>query len=605
MNVYEYILRMKDYASSELRNIAKIAGVVDKKISGVDDSMNETNETTGIFGKSLDRIGGLLSSAFAVIGFSSFVSSTVEARSEYERFEAVLTNTFQSAEVGEGALNMLTDFASKTPYQLNELTDSFVKLVNRGFAPTQEELTKLGDLASSQGKSFGQLSEAILDAETNEFERLKEFGIKAEKAGNKINFTFKGMTKSVDANASSIRKAMLEYGEMEGVAGSMDAISKTIGGRISNFKDLWWGFLVAVGGESGGVFNSIIDGASSVIAFLTKHLSKISMWFQTLWESIKPVGVALFNFFKSMTGISDADNALSGFGDVMLWVLSGVDIFTTGLTTLIGWLTPFADVLGIVAGVWGLLNLAMSLSPITWIVTGIMLLIGVIGLVTKYTSGWGKSWKHTVAGAKLLWQSYTEYVKANFNTLVQGLMIGINKIKLGWYKFKEAIGIGDSSKNKALIAGINADVERRKESILEGNKKMADSAVKAINEFGQIGITVDSEGMKNDFAELKKKFSGLGQESKGTTAYDDWLKGNKKTGDKKKGSSDSKAGGKKADSIVSGGKRTTTINVTINKLQDDTKIYVTSAEKGVKKLGKMVQEELLRSINSINQMQTG
>ena len=52
---------------------------------------------------------------------------------------------------------------------MEELTESFIKLKNRGFDPTKEELTQIGDLAASQGKSFDQLTEAILDAQTGEF----------------------------------------------------------------------------------------------------------------------------------------------------------------------------------------------------------------------------------------------------------------------------------------------------------------------------------------------------------------------------------------------------------------------------------------------------
>ena len=72
-------------------------------------------------------------------------------------------------------MNMLKDFAKKTPYELTELTESFIKFTNRGIKVTANELTKFGDLASSQGKSFDQLTEAVLDATGGDFERLKEF----------------------------------------------------------------------------------------------------------------------------------------------------------------------------------------------------------------------------------------------------------------------------------------------------------------------------------------------------------------------------------------------------------------------------------------------
>lgn len=607
MNAYEFIIKLKDYASSSLHNIAASVGITNNRINGMNDSMRTVERTSGSLGSSMGKLKNILASVFAVAAIWSFTNKVVDARAEYEKFNAVLTNTFQSDKVGAGALNMLTDFATKTPFQLNELTGSFVKLVNRGFAPTMNEMTKLGDLASSQGKGFDQLTEAMLDAQTGEFERLKEFGIQASKHGDKVTLSFKGVTKEVKNNSDAIGNALMEYGKLTGVAGSMESISKTLGGQISNLGDQWNTFLVNVGGESGGIFTGVITILSAGLVFLTDYLPYVSEWFNILYTMIEPVVISLSEFIKVAFGFSDVGSALRTFGLIMSGVLVVVDIFTTGLTTLINWLSPFAQEIMVLTAAWYLWNNAlvifnalMLVSPVTWIVIGIMALIAVIGLVTKYTSGWGESWKHTVNGAKFIWAAYTDYVKANFNTLVNVLMIGIDKIKIGWYKFKEAVGMGNSAENQAMISQIGLDVEARKKSIVDGYKKMADSAMKAKNEFSQVGITVDTAGMSKDFKSIQDKFSGLGKKDTGTGAYDDYLT-------KQKGANAGKGDGKdkaKPDSIVSGGSKMTHITINIQKLQDDTKIYVESTEKGLANLGEKVQEMLLRSINSVNQMQT-
>lgn len=612
MNAYEFIIKMKDMASSTLQKVASSVGVTKTKVDGMDNSLKKVEKTSHSLGNTMDKLKSKLVAVFAVGAIMGFGSKVIEARAEYEKFNAVLTNTFQSDKVGAAALNMLTDFAAKTPFQLNELTGSFVKLVNRGFAPTKSEMTKLGDLASSQGKSFDQLTEAMLDAQTGEFERLKEFGIKASKNGDKVTLSFKGVTKEVKNNEEAIRNALMQYGQMTGVAGSMEAISKTLGGKISNLGDQWNSFLVAVGGESGGIFTAVISILSSGLAFLTEYLPYISEWFNILWSMIEPVVVSLSNFVQVAFGISGASEVLSTFGNVMSGVLLIVDWFTTGLNAITQILTPFAtEIVAITAAWWlwnnaiGVYNALMLVNPITWVVLGVIALIMVIGMVMKYTSGWGESWRHTVNGAKFLWQAYTDYVKANFNTLVNVLMIGIDKIKLGWYKFKEAVGMGDSAENQKMISQINNDVEARKKSISDGYKKMVDSAKKAKDEFSQVGITVDTEGIKKDFNGLKSKFSGLGQKDTSTSAYDDYLNKQKADG-LGKGKGDGTGKDKsKSDSIVSGGSKITHITINIEKLQDDTKIYVDSTESGLSNLGEKVQEMLLRAVNSVNQMQTG
>ncbi|MFK7113372.1 hypothetical protein V3468_02845 [Flavobacterium oreochromis] len=605
MNAYEFVVKMRDMASSSLQRMASSVGVADTRANRLNDTLGKVEKSSASLSNQLDKVKGLIASVFAVGAIMSFGNKVVEARAEYEKFNAVLTNTFQSDKVGAAALNMLTDFATKTPFQLNELTGSFVKLVNRGFNPTKEELTKLGDLASSQGKGFDQLTEAMLDAQTGEFERLKEFGIKASKNGDKVTLSFKGVTKEVKKNESAIRGALMQYGEMTGVAGSMNAISQTLGGKLSNLADQWNNFLVAVGGESGGIFTGVISLLSEGLAFLTTYLPYVSQWFDILWQTIKPVFIMVGKLIAEFFGFESAGNTLQTFGNIMTGVLMVVDYFVTGL------MSPFGQGLLKLVGTWYLLNgavaifnMLMAVNPITWVIIGVMTLIMVIGMVMKYTDGWGKSWKHTVNGAKLIWQIYVDYAKAQFNTLVNGLMIGIDKIKLGWYKFKEAVGMGDSGQNQKMIAQINSDVEARKKSIVDGYKKMVNTAKMAKNEFSQVGITVDTEGIKKDFNALKSKFSGLGKKDNSTSAYDDFINKQKGSGLLGKGAGKTDKDPKKSDSIVSGGSKMTHITVNIENVGTDTVINVDSSEKGIDKFQEKIQEAVLRVFNSINQMQS-
>ena len=63
--------------------------------------------------------------------------------------------------------------------------------------------------------------------------------------------------------------------------------------------------------------------------------------------------------------------------------------------------------------------------------------------------------------------------------MIDGLMMGLDKIKLGWYKFKEATGIGDSKENQAAISQISADIEARKKAISEAGTKVKEDLLNA------------------------------------------------------------------------------------------------------------------------------
>jgi TP901 family phage tail tape measure protein len=134
-------------------------------------------------------------------------------------------------------------------------------------------------------------------------------------------------------------------------------------------------------------------------------------------------------------------------------------------------------------GVQTAFNVVMAMNPIVLIVAGIVALIAAIAIVVSKTEGWGGAWKHTINGAKLIFTAYVQLVKAQFNTLVNGFMIGINKIQIAWYKFKNMMGLGNKAENNQQISQLNAQVEARKKSISDGYKKAGNTAAQAAGEF--------------------------------------------------------------------------------------------------------------------------
>lgn len=208
-------------------------------------------------------------------GMKSLVTNIVDVRKEFEKYEAVLTNTLGSNKKARIEMQMLQQFAAETPFALTELTESFVKLTNYGLKPNKEELKNYGDLASSVGKGFDQLVEGIADAVTGEFERLKEFGIKASAEGNKVSFTFKEQKVIVDNNADAIKNYIQSLGKLEGVSGSTAAISATLGGRISNLGDAWDKLMNTMGAGSSGIMVSVINWTITMVDNFSMALKSI------------------------------------------------------------------------------------------------------------------------------------------------------------------------------------------------------------------------------------------------------------------------------------------------------------------------------------------
>lgn len=253
--------------------VEKLRFEFDGDASKFQSAVNKSQKSVNNFSTSLKQVGGIIAGAFAVDKLMEFGSAVVETTSTFQRFESVLTNTLGSQSEAQKALDRITEFASQTPFSVAELTDSFVRLANQGFRPTSEEMRKLGDLASSTGKDFVQLTEAVIDAQVGEFERLKEFGIRASKQGDQVKFTFKGVETQVKFTADAINDYVLSLGDLEGVSGAMVGISKTLGGQISNLGDSFDSLKNEIGEALMPILTSAIGAFKDLFENITRVLN--------------------------------------------------------------------------------------------------------------------------------------------------------------------------------------------------------------------------------------------------------------------------------------------------------------------------------------------
>ena len=269
-------------------------------------AIRKSEKSVDGFSSNLAKVGGVIAGVFAVDKIMEFAGGIIETTSTFQRFESVLTNTLGSESEAQKALDRITDFASKTPFSVSELTDSFVRLANQGFKPTSEEMRKLGDLASSTGKEFVMLTEAIIDAQVGEFERLKEFGIRASKQGDQVTFTFKNVKTQVDFTSDAIQNYILSLGDLKGVSGAMVGISNTLGGQISNLGDSFDKMKDTIGDALMPVLTSVINKFKGLFEMITDLLNPN----QALIDDFKEAKDAVDNLEEASFALSETQRKL-------------------------------------------------------------------------------------------------------------------------------------------------------------------------------------------------------------------------------------------------------------------------------------------------------
>lgn len=269
-------------------------------ITPANDNLKVINETAKTFNAVLKQAAGLAGAYLGLRGLTSTFKSIVGVNAEFERLSGSLKTVTGSAKAAKEAFSLIEDFATSTPYQLDEIVDSFIRLKAMGLEPSMEALTSYGNTASAFGKNILEFVSAVTSATVGEFERLKTFGIKAKVEGDTVKFVFQGVTTEVAKNATEIERYLRSIGNIN-FGGAMAEQMNTMGGTMSNIEDAMAKVARTIG-ESGlndaikGVleqFNTLISGsnsaAKSIGGALATAVNVAGKAFFALADNIEPI----------------------------------------------------------------------------------------------------------------------------------------------------------------------------------------------------------------------------------------------------------------------------------------------------------------------------
>jgi hypothetical protein len=260
-------------------------------------------------GFTIRQIGGLIvkgaqfTAAIAGLATGAFFGGIISTTAKFEQFQIMLEGIEGSAAKAKQSMDWVRKFAKTTPYELDQVMEAFVQLKAYGIDPMDGALTAAGDAAAGMSKPLMQAIEALADAQTGEFERLKEFGIRAQVQGNKVAFTYmkngKEIRKETTKNAAAMKDAITGIWS-ERFGGMMGRQSRTFSGMWSNLKDGWTDFMLRVG--QAGVFDKVKAKLQGVIDWLNTKLDdgSIDRW-------AKMVSDKLGGVVDQIKGINDAD----------------------------------------------------------------------------------------------------------------------------------------------------------------------------------------------------------------------------------------------------------------------------------------------------------
>ena len=410
----------------------------------------------------------------------------------------------------------------------------------------------------------------------------------SEKTGIKMSALENDMKKGklgINFVEEALKIATSEGGKSHGM---MDKLSSTGASKFSAFFD---NLKSKIGGWSE---TNLVPVLKKVIEFGTEFVNGFSVVGEAvsnLLAPLQPLWNAVTNLISLVFGWSSstftAANALTTLTNIINFLAVPIEIFITGITQIVKWLTPLAPIIKWVAIAYGvltaaqwLLNIAMTANPIGLIIAGLAALVG--GIIYAYEKiGWFRG------SIMAIWETMKGFgnaIKEYVVDRIKQMLAGITGIggalmsffkgdwKKAWETGKEAvanltgIGVGNGSKfiNNMKDAGKNAGIAYNKGvAEAEANKKK-----KSIFDSIKTDAAPDGGGTATPIGGLAE---GLGQG---------------------------------IDNITGGGSRQTNITVNLQSLVENYTVQTQTFEQGADESLDTLKKMLLRVLNSANQMQT-
>ena len=581
MNAYEFILQMKDYASSPLRNIAASVGMTNNRVEGLNSTFSNAEKSSSFFGESMGstfkRLIGIVGALGISLGIMGSIKAVFNMGVQMEQTNIKFEVLLGSVEKASVMLKELNGYADATPYSNDGIIKGAETML--GFGIAQEKvlgnMKMLGDVAMGNEERLSSLSLS--------FSQVMATGrLMGQDMNQMIGQGFNPLQIISDNTGISmgVLKDKMEQGAISAtMVEEAFRLSTSEGGRYHDMAK-------KIAESAGGKWTTMVGTFRAQISRIGMAFAE---WIKPLFDIGTAVALNIIPFGHAMADvvgwIIEAKPLLFFFATLVATLGINFIAANAGFWLFSAQFALFEARLWLATTAQSAFNLVMSMNPIGLVV------IAIAGLSAIIWGCWNQfeGFRGVIMGTWEVLKGFGTAIKDYVITRIQELLSGITGMGsalMAFFQgdFKNAFEIG--KKSVSDLMGIDS------------KQKLFDDGMKAAKQF--------SKGY-NDGVNMKAKEVGIGVKTTDNNSTPDYLKQSqskvfgdlfKETG--KKG----KEKNSKNDSIVSGGSKITTINVTIQKLQDDTKIFVESTEKGIENLGEKVQEILLRAVNSVNQMQT-
>lgn len=333
--------------SNELRKAAQAAG---QNAAAAE----KAGQAWGVFKSGILAGVGFAAATVGVAGVTAAlgalrdgITEVVRVGARFESLQKQLETLYGSAAAGEKAMAWIKDFSKTTPFELDAVTESFVKLKAMGLDPMDGTFKAIAEQASALGGSSEVLSGIVLalgqawtkqKLQGEEALQLIERGVPVwdllAKATGKTAVELQEMASAGQLGRSAIRALVDEMGRMN--AGASANALETWNGQISILKSNWLEFLDLI--ARSGMLDLLREELKAVNKAIEEmaQTGELKKWAQEASDAVVKLYGALKVMGEGAVAVAGFVNKFSAELELLAKVAIGMKALGLGKTFL-GW----------------------------------------------------------------------------------------------------------------------------------------------------------------------------------------------------------------------------------------------------------------------------
>lgn len=560
MNILTYTLQLNDRMSSTLSRIGASTDSTTqdvRELRGEVQSLN--NISLGGFFSTISKIG-------AFLGVGTILGKSIKDGMEMGMKNVSFEVLFGGEEPAKRMIDNVTQYAAKA-YGQTAVTNAVQMM--KGFNLATDEimpnLRAIGDIAMGDVGKFNSLTLA--------FSQMSSTGkLMGQDLLQMINAGFNPLVQMSKTTGKSV--AQLKDDMSKGLI-TVEMVKKA--------------FYDATG--EGGQFNGMIDKMSNTAGGQWQNaLSNFNLRLLDLYNIIEPYLTPALKVLNQF--LTDPIATISRLADKVTSTYPIISGAIIGITAAIVAYKVVMGIVTIVTGAWTaaqwLLNAALTANPVGLIIAGVVALIALIAFLIIKIDGWKETWDNVVKFCSLVFDSFKTNLQLKWMQIQDFFMKGLETIEKGWYKLQS---LWNEDAANAGLAKLESQRNERAKEIAATQEKIKDinNQIKGLD---VIQLKVNDTSFSDVANGIKNKLGIAAPGVPGTNGS-----GVAGTGGLMGDGTGSNAGKDTANSIATGGSKTTHITINLGELVGSININKNGFRESAENMRDIVLDEMTRVLS--------